>query len=132
MKSKSNFVRQDKKNGPSEEINRLSFISLQNLELELGFGSQWCRPKRQQIVKKSALCTHATGYICKLNILALNKGVVGQGRSPHAPCWIILVIFIWENSNFRDIKGDVWFVQFGREVAGNTFGLDMLRAADES
>ena len=39
-------------------------------------------------------------------------------QSPHAPGWIILVIFFRENSNFCDFNGDVWFVQFSRKLAG--------------
>ena len=31
-----------------------------------------------------------------------------------------------------NIRWPLRFVQFGREVAGNTFGLDMLRAADKT
>ena len=94
-------------------------IFLRNLALELGFGSRWCWPEEiSKLWKKVHFVLMLPGLFVNSTFLALHKGVLGQERSPHALMLIILVTFIWENSNFRDFKGDVWFVQFGREVAG--------------
>ena len=73
------------------------------------------------------------GMFANSTCLALKKGVLGQEQSPHASRWIILVIFFFEKiAIFVTLKEMYGLSSLAERWLENTFGLDILRAADES